>query len=771
MDNEHFDEPEFLHTTGILKDVVNNADNRPRSLRSAAKTDSTVRAINNLSCGTTPDLRAWKGKENSPAGNHQVSAQKGSAGNQESFEYQTIFPVAGPLNDYLSDTVVGRDNDEGFSGGQSSAYIEHLEAQIAALQVQVQSLTSPSITRQHSSKLRALTTESRILRQEVSEWENNFNERVKEEVDQRVKIEASLRGRVKNLEREVEGKDRKLAELQAELHYLRRAAGETEALYHENGTLAKRVEVLTELLAQSPVKTSFQPDLSPGFEVDGQRHKHRHTPMPPRLSPFHRPASSYPLTALECSDIAVTTGKSHESGAVHTEPTCHVDGQQQTGTDQGLRQEESASPGAGGKTRPLEEPLQRSPLRRSHSVKESHDASEPCFSPFRIPVDSAERPFQRQRRMRRFLSGSCGPRKLILPISSYAGSYPASAPPTLSPEKLGDESTPRAGGQAHARPYAYERRLSGTPVRRLQDSMIRLSLPEMPPNWETLQDLEHPPLDEGSLSWDGQINPESRDGIQLADFAEDSQIEALERPLLERGESLFHELNRSMERDDADDGNGADPDSPLGEPQMTDDEEPVTANEEDQTEEHEHLMTIRRWIGLVLPMGDNSLASRTLGRMWTSQRAPFPLARGLIAGGFRLCNTMRAVTAFIWRFVEAARRLATTRLEAGAAPRAFFAHVLSTRALPPCKTGASAEPSTLDRPAPAGAATPPPGSAALASSLSSVAAPFRRDLPHCPNCAGAPTARQFRCWLEHSIALALAIGSLVKSRSAQLCRV
>ncbi|KAK4931662.1 hypothetical protein LTR28_011514, partial [Elasticomyces elasticus] len=67
---------------------------------------------------------------------------------------------------------------------EASKYIEHLEAELTSAQAQLSSLTSPTITRAQSTKLRAMNQETRVLQDELHEWEQKYHARVQEEIDQ-----------------------------------------------------------------------------------------------------------------------------------------------------------------------------------------------------------------------------------------------------------------------------------------------------------------------------------------------------------------------------------------------------------------------------------------------------------------------------------------------------------------------------------------------------------------------------------------------------------
>ncbi len=83
-------------------------------------------------------------------------------------------------------------------------YIEHLEAELASAQAQLQAINSPSVTREQSSRLRSLHLETQQLQNEVAAWEERYEERVKEELDRQHRVEVGLRSQVRRLEQDAE---------------------------------------------------------------------------------------------------------------------------------------------------------------------------------------------------------------------------------------------------------------------------------------------------------------------------------------------------------------------------------------------------------------------------------------------------------------------------------------------------------------------------------------------------------------------------------------
>ncbi|EED16679.1 hypothetical protein TSTA_017540 [Talaromyces stipitatus ATCC 10500] len=142
-------------------------------------------------------------------------------------------------------------------------YIEHLEEQLAAMQNQ-SSPMQESYTKTHVSKVRTLNAEIKVLRQEVAEWEDKFDIRVHEEVGRRTEIENKLRTRIIFLEGELEDYVARIRELEHERDLQAQKLRNVESLRSTNRSLERRIDVLTQLLAESPTKVEPRsPEVSP----------------------------------------------------------------------------------------------------------------------------------------------------------------------------------------------------------------------------------------------------------------------------------------------------------------------------------------------------------------------------------------------------------------------------------------------------------------------------------------------------------------------------
>jgi len=133
----------------------------------------------------------------------------------------------------------------GRSSDGSAKYIEYLERQAAELTAQLAGAGAAAKGR------KAVVTENRNLRLELAEWEERFEVRVKDETDRRRKIDEALRGAVEELLAKLEECEIELRGAQAEAARARAREKELCGVEDENRRLCGRIEILTELLADS----------------------------------------------------------------------------------------------------------------------------------------------------------------------------------------------------------------------------------------------------------------------------------------------------------------------------------------------------------------------------------------------------------------------------------------------------------------------------------------------------------------------------------------
>lgn len=263
----------------------------------------------------------------------------------------------------------------------STRYIDHLEHLLATTQTQLETYTSPTSTSSPTAKLRTLTKENALLRQEISAWETelatHLQERHTSESLQRAKIAALEHSaqqkdlRITELETDVDAALRRAKDLQADLDKeSSRRVRDSDALRHANADLERRLEVLTHLLAASPTtSSSSSPPTGTG--------------VPPALSrprPRPRPRSMMPRIPSSSSS--------------------------------------SSSSAAGPLTTPFHTMPDWAPGPSSSSSPDSSSPPPSSSSP-EAPAHAA-REAQSPRRMRRFPSGSCSLKPLVLPNKSLA---------------------------------------------------------------------------------------------------------------------------------------------------------------------------------------------------------------------------------------------------------------------------------------------------------------------------------------------------------------
>lgn len=336
-----------------------------------------------------------------------------------------------PLNSSLAKQLKGRKVNRAnirSTSFEASKYIEHLESQLTAVNAKLDSLVSPTGTKARSTKVRALTVESRTLRQEVMDWEKNFAQRVKEEIDQRTEIETGMRLRLQTLEDEMEIKDVRIRELEWELENTRTRVKDAEGLEEVNRNLEKRIDVLTSLLVISPTKLDLCSAASSPSRADPFKRTSRPRSMLPRL-----PSSpgGVRLSLNTNTEAAFWNSRRFESTSSISDSTGGT-------TSQLIAEDErGASEFLAEVTRCGSSARASASFRSVPSLSTRHTSiqSDSCLGertleefPFMENSESQTKSAIRQRKMRRFPSGSCTLKPLILPKAAVTPSLPASAP-------------------------------------------------------------------------------------------------------------------------------------------------------------------------------------------------------------------------------------------------------------------------------------------------------------------------------------------------------
>ena len=342
-------------------------------------------------------------------------------------------PLSSPLAKYVKGSNSNRPGIRSASS-EASKYIEHLEAQLASAHAR---LESPSATRKRSARLRALTVENRNLKHEVADWEKEYDVRVQEEKARRNKVEMELRQYIRQLEEEVDLKGAKIGELEWELESMRAKFRDTDELKAMNVRLEKRIDVLTNILVQSPMKLDVSSATTSPQKADISKRTPRPMSMLPRLpsSP-----SGLQLSLATVSESAFWQPKSIASPASIAEsPGGHADIEDEQALPVPIYEEPMGSPDPNTRSRQSGFFDHRSLTSISYrsapstSSRPSSIRSSSSFGPgawgLTDPADTEPQSSSKRRRsMRRFPSGSNSLRPLILPTSTIGQSLPASAP-------------------------------------------------------------------------------------------------------------------------------------------------------------------------------------------------------------------------------------------------------------------------------------------------------------------------------------------------------
>ena len=342
-------------------------------------------------------------------------------------------PLSSPLAKYVKGSNSNRPGIRSASS-EASKYIEHLEAQLASAHAR---LESPSANRKRSARLRALTVENRNLKHEVADWEKEYDVRVQEEKARRNEVEMELRQYIRQLEEEMDLKGAKIGELEWELESMRAKFRDTDELKAMNVRLEKRIDVLTNILVQSPMKLDVSSATTSPQKPDLSKRTPRPMSMLPRL-----PSSpgGLQLSLATVSESDFWQPKSIASPAnIAESPGGHAGIEDEQAFPVPVYEEPMGSPDPTTKSRQSGFFDHRSRTSMSYrsapstSSRPSSIRSSSSFGPgawgLPDPADTEPQSSSKRRRsMRRFPSGSNSLRPLILPTSTIGQSLPASAP-------------------------------------------------------------------------------------------------------------------------------------------------------------------------------------------------------------------------------------------------------------------------------------------------------------------------------------------------------
>ncbi|EGC46038.1 conserved hypothetical protein [Histoplasma capsulatum var. duboisii H88] len=290
-------------------------------------------------------------------------------------------------------------------------YIEHLEEQLAASLDRVESLNS-STTNTQAAKFKGLNAEYKILKQELLEWETKFETRLTDELRKTIDKESDFRAKIRALERDIEIKENKIREQEWEIEMANQMLQSMEAVNATNRSLERRIDVLTELLAQSPTRRESSPGLNvaePSPQADGVYHTPRprsmfsKIPLSPVRKALFQPLSAPISNATPDPPVCFPADRSNVLSPQRCEDT---DDAELMSLDSGVG--DSCSP-----------PSTRAPESQRLSMI-SHSSSNPSLwgTSFPLSPEAQGKCSNRHRRMRRFPPGSCTLKPLILPAAS-----------------------------------------------------------------------------------------------------------------------------------------------------------------------------------------------------------------------------------------------------------------------------------------------------------------------------------------------------------------
>ncbi len=339
-----------------------------------------------------------------------------------------------PLSVPLAKHVKGRNMNNGKLRSTSSeiaTYIEHLESELASAHAKLDLQPSPRTSKLRATKLRALNTENRNLKHENSEWQKNFESRVQEERAKRLDADIELRSSMRILEDEMEMKDARMAELEWDLESMRVRMRDLEGLESINHNLEKRIEALTNLLVQSPTKLELSSASTSPIRADPSKRTPRPRSMLSRLPPspggLRLSLATVSESSLGRSQSLGAAPDTAESPEVVSEQAPNGYDLQSPTSDEGRN---SPHP-----TRQSEHFDRRSrastSFRSAPSSASKHTSmrSIGSFGPISWGLsDQEEKSATKQRRMRRFPSGSKSLKPLVLPLTTDAPFQPTSAP-------------------------------------------------------------------------------------------------------------------------------------------------------------------------------------------------------------------------------------------------------------------------------------------------------------------------------------------------------
>lgn len=363
-------------------------------------------------------------------------------------------PGSPPLS--LRDQLGGRKRDSRTrkSSYETRRYIEHLETQLAAAQSQLSPMQSPS-SRPQASKLRSLNAEIKVLKQEIAEWESKFEARIREEVTARTEVETKLKARIRALENQVELDACRIKELEYEKEIQAQKLRDAESLKSTNRSLERRIDVLTELLAQTPARAE-----TPRSPVRGSDAVSPSRSPGPRLS---RPRSMVPSITLTRRESWFQPMIVPDADEVHGQSPLH---ELAAELDSSRTRQSDSQPVQADSVPELDfdastvSSTSASKSQRSSAMSQFSSVSSQWGLPFPFSGDFHGKTHSRHRSMRRFPSGTCTLKPLILPAATaQASDCPPQqslysdferSPTSFDPTQIDEGPEEETGDSAHS---------------------------------------------------------------------------------------------------------------------------------------------------------------------------------------------------------------------------------------------------------------------------------------------------------------------------------
>jgi len=305
---------------------------------------------------------------------------------------------------------------------QTTKYVETLESEIASLNTRLATAASPSNNRVYAAKLRALGAQVRSLQQDVADWESKFEERVSDEVFSRTRFEVGLKAHIRSLESELEVKTIKVIDLENMLEETERKVHDGEKQEH---CLSRRLNMLTTMLASSPMKCDYQTAPSTPFAPPDafRRGTKTRSLLLPRRNTAETPSPQRPSThAWEDPNLPLSDTIREARFESH---------------------DYFSSPRADGESIMSTQPTSAGVTDCFSSVRSPSTSSRPISmistssfgASWGLPSQFTELPKSpsRPRKMRKFPSGTVSLKPLILPSQPGNTSAPISAPAPETP--------------------------------------------------------------------------------------------------------------------------------------------------------------------------------------------------------------------------------------------------------------------------------------------------------------------------------------------------